>query len=54
MKLKTEYRFPMFFVGVMMMALSGFAGRYIMHTETYVPYLVIVGFLVAVLSVAFP
>lgn len=54
MKLKTEYRYPLFFTGIMIMALSGFVGKYFPKTEIYVSYFVIFGFLMMIFSVAFP
>lgn len=52
--IKTEYRYPLFFTGIAMMAIAGFAGKYANTWNSIGTAAVAVGFLAAVLSVALP
>jgi hypothetical protein len=52
--IKTEHRYPIFFIGIMTILLTGFIGRY-EHTWNIIgTAAVALGFLVAVLSVVLP
>lgn len=52
--IKSEYRYPLFFIGVMTIVLSAFAMRYVHLSPRAAEALACVGFIILVVSVAAP
>ncbi len=52
--LQSKYRYPVFFVGALLMTISGFLYKYGIIEESIAVYAVVLGFAFFVLSIAVP
>ena len=52
--IQTRYRYPLFFIGLLMMSIAGFLYRYLRISVGATAIIVGIGFVIFVLSIALP